>query len=104
MIKLKNGERLYHITNSGCDDDTFGLAIIKDEHFPAFAEIIRNLNKNSTYSCMPTITVCEIKPEFLCEATDSSALGSRMYLGDKQYIVKDYSSWWKFRETVEVIA
>ena len=103
MIKLENGERLYHIINSGCDDETVGLAKIKDEHFPAFAEIIRNLNKNSTYSCMPTITVCEIKPEFLCEATDADSKSSRMYLDGKQYVIKDYISWWKFRETVEAI-
>lgn len=48
---------LYYIRNVGCDDETVGLARISDEDFHKFKEIIENLNKNSTYGCMPIISV-----------------------------------------------
>lgn len=53
-------EQLYFIENEGCDDTTKGVARISDEDFPKFKEIIENLNKNSTYGCMPTIKVYKI--------------------------------------------
>ena len=51
---------LYYVENAGCDDSTCGLVEIPDEHFPAFKTFIENLNKNSTYGCMPTISVYKI--------------------------------------------
>ena len=51
---------LYYIRNIGCDDETCGLARISDEDFPKFKEIIENLNKNSTYGCMPKIEAYKI--------------------------------------------
>ena len=50
-------DNLYFIANEGCDATTCGIAIISDEDFPKFKAIIENLNKNSTYGCMPTIKV-----------------------------------------------
>ena len=50
-------DNLYFIANEGCDATTCGIAIISDEDFPKFKAIIENLNKNSTYGCMPTISV-----------------------------------------------
>lgn len=51
---------LYYIRNRGCDDTTCGLAEISDTFFPEFKTIIENLNRNSTYGCMPTISVYKI--------------------------------------------
>ena len=44
------------IRNTGCDDETLGLAYFKNsQEFNHFIEIIRTLNQNSDYPCMPTI-------------------------------------------------
>lgn len=45
-----NIDKLYYIENAGCDDETQGLAIIPDDIFPMFNNIITDLNKNSTYA------------------------------------------------------
>ena len=50
-------DNLYFIANEGCDATTYGIAVISDEDFPKFRAIIENLNENSTYGCMPTISV-----------------------------------------------
>lgn len=93
MIKIENGENLYYIENIGCDDETHGLAKIKDEDFPAFAEIIKNLNKNSTYDCMPTIRVLKIKEDWLREATEDDADYRVLYFGDEKYVIDDGITW-----------
>ena len=42
--------------NVGCDDETLGLAKFEDaDDFDDFIEIIKNLNQNSDYPCMPTV-------------------------------------------------
>ena len=81
MIKLENNEHLYYICNIGCDDETLGLAIIKDDDFPKFKEIIENLNKNSTYDCMPRIHVYKVDPKYVKETSEKPC----MYLNDKTY-------------------
>lgn len=44
------------IRNIGCDDETLGLAYFEDaDDFNHFIEIIKTLNQNSDYPCMPTI-------------------------------------------------
>ena len=53
-------DKLYYINNCGCDDTTSGIARISDEDFFKFKTIIENLNKNSTYACMPKIRVYKI--------------------------------------------
>lgn len=60
-------EQLYFIANSGCDATTHGLARISDNEFPKFKAIIENLNKNSYYGCMPTISVYKISMSDLKE-------------------------------------
>ena len=56
---------LYYVENAGCDDSTYGLVEIPDEHFPAFKTFIENLNKNSTYGCQPTISVYKIDRSYI---------------------------------------
>lgn len=89
MIKLKDNEKLYFINNSGCDDDTYGLVIIPDEVFPRFEQFIKNLNKNSTYGCQPTIQVYCIKPDMIKEGDPELADDNLLYLGDTPYVSKD---------------
>lgn len=44
------------IRNIGCDDETLGLAYFEDaDDFNDFVEIIKNLNQNSDYPCIPTV-------------------------------------------------
>ena len=50
-------KKLYLIANNGCDDTTHGLVRFTDEEFSIFKENVENLNRNSTYGCMPTISV-----------------------------------------------
>lgn len=89
MIKLQDNERLYFIKNVGCDDTTHGLAIISDDDFPKFRSIITNLNKNSTYVCMPKIDVYRIDPSAVREIVDEAderTTGEPLYLYSKKYI------------------
>ena len=60
-------EKLYFVENVGCDDCTRGLVRVSDDDFPKFKEFIENLNKNSTYGCMPTIIAFEISEEQIKE-------------------------------------
>ena len=53
-------EKLYFIANSGCDATTYGLIRLNDGEFEKFRLFVENLNKNSYYGCMPTISVYEI--------------------------------------------
>lgn len=103
MIELKVNEKLYYIENCGCDDTTHGLAIIPDEHFPKFKEIIENLNKNSTYGCMPTIEVYRIDPEVVREVVESDNVFNDeiMHLNNKLYIGVGGSS--LYRKGVRVV-
>ena len=89
MIKLKDTEKLYYIENRGCDDTTCGIAIISDEDFPKFKDIIVNLNKNSTYGCMPKIAVFRIHDNMLKEGDRELADDNLLYLGDIPYEPKD---------------
>lgn len=47
--------KLYFIENCGCDATTRGLIRLNEQDFIKFKEFVQNLNKNSTYGCMPTI-------------------------------------------------
>lgn len=73
---------LYFIANEGCDDTTHGLAIINDEDFPKFKSLIEDLNKNSTYGCMPTISVYKISMSDLREIKYNPNAG----FGDDDYV------------------
>ena len=92
-------DNLYYVDNIGCDDETRGLVIIPDEFFNAFKTFIENLNKNSTYGCMPRIQVYKIDETMIREATDDDALYKIMYLNDKKYVLTEGD--WVLRENKE---
>lgn len=94
---------LYYIRNVGCDDETCGLAVITDEHFPAFKKIIENLNKDSRYCCQPMISVYEITMDDLREATDDDADYRRLYLDDKVYVLTNEDIRWRLAKGRRVI-
>lgn len=56
-------KKLYLISNTGCDDTTWGLAELTDQEFTRLCRIISDLNKNSTYGCQPMIELYYMKPE-----------------------------------------
>ena len=50
----------YKITNIGCDDETAGVFEFTEEQYVFLENVFSELNKNSTYGCMPTIYIDEI--------------------------------------------
>lgn len=50
----------YKITNIGCDDETEGVFELSKEQFEFLNNLFNELNKNSTYSCMPKIYIYEL--------------------------------------------
>ena len=92
---------LYLIRNIGCDDETCGLARISKDFFNTFKNIIEDLNKNSFYSCMPTINVYKIDENILREATDKDIINNKLYLGDKKYVLKKDIYDWKTDNYIE---
>ena len=50
----------YKILNRGCDDETEGIFEFTKEQFEFLNNVFEELNKNSTYGCMPTIYIDEI--------------------------------------------
>ena len=58
------------IRNIGCDDETLGLAYFEDaDDLDFFIEIIKSLNQNSEYACMPTIKLYSLQEEEIIEVT-----------------------------------
>lgn len=90
MIKIENSD-LYLIVNCGCDDTTKGLAIIPKTYFDKFKSFIKDLNKNSTYGCMPTIEVYKIDESIIRPATDEDVKEDVLYLNGNKYAIKDKS-------------
>ena len=80
---------LYYIENVGCDDTTHGLARMTDEEFAVFKRVVENLNKNSTYGCMPTIEVYKISDSFIRQATDNDSSENILYMADGKYALLD---------------
>lgn len=83
---------LYYIRNCGCDDETCGLARLNDEQLDFLKKVIENLNKNSTYGCMPTIYVYKIDEDMIREVTDEEREDRTeriMYLDDREYLLAD---------------
>ena len=76
---------LYYIENIGCDDTTHGLASMTDEEFVVFKRVVENLNKNSTYECMPTIAVYKISDSFIRQATNDDSSEDILYMADGKY-------------------
>lgn len=80
---------LYYIRNVGCDDETIGLARMTVDELDFFKRVIENLNKNSTYGCMPTIAVYKINEDMLREPNEGQAKEDIMRLDDREYVLKD---------------
>lgn len=91
---------LYYIRNVGCDDTTCGLARMTDDELNFFKRVIENLNKNSTYGCMPTIAVYKIDEDMLIEPNEGDMKEDIMHLDDREYVLKDR---WFMTEEVERI-
>ena len=58
-------KKLYYIENHGCDATTRGLVELTDGEIDLVVELVKNLNKNSYYGCMPTIEIYEADWEYL---------------------------------------
>lgn len=80
---------LYFIENIGCDDTTIGLARMTDDQIAAFKNVVENLNKNSTYGCMPTIRVYKIDESFIRPARSYDPSYKILYMGDREYVLED---------------
>ena len=102
---------LYFVANAGCDATTYGLVAITDEEFPKFKMFIENLNKNSYYGCMPTISVYKINMDDLKEINynpdacwsddDFVHRDCLLYFQDKTYtFVKKNFHWYSELERV----
>jgi hypothetical protein len=78
-------KQLYFIANQGCDATTHGLVKLSDEDFAKFKSFIADLNKNSYYGCMPTISVYKISMSDLKEIDYDPAL----YSWDEGYVSLD---------------
>jgi len=76
---------LYFVANRGCDASTYGITTVSDEDFPKFKAFIENLNKNSYYGCMPTISVYKIDWSDLKEAI----INPDAEFWDDDYVDKD---------------
>lgn len=84
---------LYYIVNTGYNDETCGFAIISDEEFPHFKQIVEDLNKNS-HRYMPTISIYKIDESFIRPANDTDNSYAVFYLGGKEYtFVKNIWDW-----------
>ena len=81
-------DQLYYIENVGCDDETCGLARISDDDFPKFKTFIENLNKNSTYGCMPKIYVYKIVEGLIKNYEgDQTESGRILHLDGQMYVL-----------------
>lgn len=80
---------LYLIRNCGCDDTTTGLVRMSDEQLAFFKTTIENLNKNSTYGCMPTIDVYRVDETMIREAEEDDPAENIMCLDDHKYVLAD---------------
>ena len=89
---------LYLIRNCGCDDTTTGLVRMSDEQLEFFKTTIENLNKNSTYGCMPTIEVYRVDENMIRESEDDDSAENVMYLDDCRYVLEDGMRWQFFTD------
>lgn len=92
--------KLYYVENCGCDDTTCGLVRISDEDFPKFKDFIENLNRNSTYGCMPKIYVYEIDETVIHHWTEDEDKDGKLYLDGEIYAVDRDWYWSKYGDPV----
>lgn len=79
-------DNLYFIANQGCDATTYGLARLSEDEFPRFKVIIENLNKNSYYRCMPTISIYKLSINDIKEVD----YDPKVDIWEDNYIDQDY--------------
>ena len=81
-----------------------GLVRISDDDFPKFKSFIENLNKNSTYGCMPKIHLYEIDEskirEYIPNSDEDISDDDILYLDNKVYTLVDKYDWWFDIESV----
>ena len=53
----------YKIENIGCDDETVGVFEFTDEQADFLNSVFTELNKISTYGCMPRIYIKSVESE-----------------------------------------
>lgn len=92
-------KKLYLVVNLGCDAETSGILELNDDERKKFFQFFKNLNRNSTYGCMPKIRLYEISwddlvevPQPLIDDIYSKQFvenRDRLYYGDKIYTTKD---------------
>lgn len=80
---------LYYIENVGCDDTTHGLSYMTDDQFSMFKIVVENLNKNSTYGCMPKIFVYRINDSFIRASTENDPDYNILYMNNGKYVLED---------------
>ena len=81
---------LYLVYNCGCDDTTLGLVELTDEEFSKFKQFVENINRNSTYCCMPRIHASKVSWDMFREKTeDDTAEWKWLYYGDKIFVPND---------------
>lgn len=85
---------LYFIRNVGCDDETRGLARLTDEQLAFLKNVIENLNKNSIYSCMPTIHVYRIGYDMIETIPDETDYNDIMYLDGQKVRFRGFVHTW----------
>lgn len=102
---------LYLIQNFGCDASTTGLANLSDTELDTFKKVIRDLNKNSYYGCMPTIEIYKIDESCIVECEYNKDLSvwdeghvdrdELLYLNDKTYTFADgYDKYTDFEQVL----
>lgn len=92
--------KLYYIQNCGCDDETSGLIRISDEDFPKFKSFVENLNRNSTYGCMPVIYLHEIQEDDIQVWNEAEHCDyERLYLDGEIYALKKHIRPWELEVT-----
>lgn len=80
---------LYYIENCGCDDTTKGLTRMTENEFSFFKNIVENLNKNSSYRCMPTIEVYKIPDSLIRLATKEDDKDCIVFLDNTEYVLTE---------------
>lgn len=76
----------YYIENIGCDATTDLVIELTDEELEVFIKICKELNKKSTYGCMPTISIYKFSE---CEVHNDVFGGCSIYTEKAKDLIKD---------------
>ena len=83
-------KQLYFIANQGCDATTYGIQEFTPEQLRFFCSIIRDLNQNSYYGCMPKIYLYKANWEAF-KKIDKEDLHKLAW--EDGYVDEDYRFW-----------